>query len=319
MKTSDYLKCAILLCVFLFAACQCKPPIIGDAQCDNIAKKGYVSILVLNVDYEVVNHEKNLKRIANFVANNHVDLILFQEAEAYGGITGPADATSELRKILLKKYKMRFNMTSAADILIWGNAILSSCEITETDLKKINTPGTVGKGAIGLNRNVLLAVISIPDYGKVNVYNTHLCARCEKSEREVQLDRALSWIKEITPDSRLAIFGGDLNFDLFINNGAEVPMYKKIIKAGLKDAYADYMKTNGVGLDDLCEDEDKPDEHCTKGVTRIDDKNGRRVDYIFIKSPPGIKSAKVVFNSVVSHTEPTVSDHAGVFIRLNLH
>jgi len=323
MKISNYLKCAILLSVFLLAACQSKPPIVGKWQCDDIVKKGFVSILVLNVDFEVVNHETNIKHIADFVSKNHVDFILLQEAETYGGLIGPDDSTTALRKLLLKKHNMKFNMTSAADISIWGNAILSRCKITEANLRKINTPGTVGKGnkgKIGLNRNVLLAVVSIPDYGKVNIYNTHLCARCEKLERERQLDRALSWIEDTNLDSRITIFGGDLNFDRFVNDGQEAYMYERIIERGFKDAYANYPENIAEGLNALCEYEDDPDEHCTKGVTRIDDKNGRRVDYIFIKSPDSIKyaDAEVVFNSIINDEEPTVSDHAGILILLNL-
>jgi maltose 6'-phosphate phosphatase len=71
-------------------------------------------------------------------------------------------------------------------------------------------------------------------------------------------------------------------------------------------------------LETLCEDEDNPDQHCTKGVTQLDDKNGRRIDYIFAKSPATIRAARVVFNELVNNQEPTVSDHAGVFVSLEL-
>ena len=47
-------------------------------------------------------------------------------------------------------------------------------------------------------------------------------------------------------------------------------------------------------------------------------KNGRRIDYIFTKRPAAIEAARVVFNEMVNPGEPTVSDHAGVFIRLKL-
>ena len=195
-------------------------------------------------------------------------------------------------------------MTSAEDMGIWGNAILSRCEITKTDIKKINRPGRISKGKMALARNVLLAVVSIPGYGNLG--------------RKLELDRALYWIEETNQDSRLAIFGGDFNFDRFVNAGSEAFMYEKIRSAGFEDAYADYMKNNGVSLETLCENEDEPDEHCTKGVTKHDKKNGRRIDYIFTKRPAAIEAARVVFNEMVNHDEPSVSDHAGVFIRLKL-
>jgi maltose 6'-phosphate phosphatase len=116
-----------------------------------------------------------------------------------------------------------------------------------------------------------------------------------------------------------SVLGGDFNFDLTINAGSEAFMWEKIIADGFIDAYAYYMIENhGESLDTLCDDEDRPDEHCTKGVTQLDDKNGRRVDYIFTKNPAAISAARVVFNEIVNQQEPTVSDHAGVFIRLDL-
>jgi maltose 6'-phosphate phosphatase len=325
MKTADHFTCAILLSVFLFAACQAaRPPVVGDAQCADIAQKGYVSILDLNVCYtEVVNLEKNFRHIADFVAQNDVDIILLQEVVG-SEITGMDNSAIELRKILLKEHNMRFSATTAWDLgisnfFIDGNAILSRCEIAKTDIKKISTPGNIGKKQVALSRNVHLAVVSIPGYGNLNVYNTHLCARCKKSERESQLERALSWIEKTNAGSRLAIFGGDMNFDRIINSGTEAFMWEKIIAAGFIDAYANRMiRNSSETLETLCEDEDNADEHCTKGVTQLDDYNSRRIDYIFTNSPATVRAARVVFNEMVNSDEPTLSDHAGVFIRLDL-
>jgi maltose 6'-phosphate phosphatase len=54
------------------------------------------------------------------------------------------------------------------------------------------------------------------------------------------------------------------------------------------------------------------------GVSELDGPNARRVDYIFTKAPSNIRAARVVFNTLVNSDEPTVSDHAGVFISLEL-
>jgi maltose 6'-phosphate phosphatase len=81
------------------------------------------------------------------------------------------------------------------------------------------------------------------------------------------------------------------------------------------------MITNSSGqetLDTLCEDEDNADKHCTVGVSKMNGHNARRVDYIYIKSPATIRATRVFFNTLVNEGEPTVSDHAGVFISLNL-
>ena len=112
-----------------------------------------------------------------------------------------------------------------------------------------------------------------------------------------------------------------LNFDRFDNQGAEKPQWEKIIANGFIDAYADFIIANSDGqetLETLCEDEDNADEHCTVGVSELDGPNARRIDYIFTKTPSTIRDARVVFNTLVNSDQPTVSDHAGVFISLDL-
>jgi maltose 6'-phosphate phosphatase len=41
-------------------------------------------------------------------------------------------------------------------------------------------------------------------------------------------------------------------------------------------------------------------------------------DYIFAKGFADVRLSKVVFNTLVNPDEPTVSDQAGVFVRLGL-
>ena len=98
-------------------------------------------------------------------------------------------------------------------------------------------------------------------------------------------------------------------------------LYENIITAGFIDAYAEFIIAKSGGqetLDTLCEDEDNADEHCTVGVSELDGSNARRIDYIFTRRPSAIRDAKVVFNTLVNDSEPTVSDHAGVFTSMNL-
>jgi maltose 6'-phosphate phosphatase len=151
-----------------------------------------------------------------------------------------------------------------------------------------------------------------------------LCAGCEINEREEQLDELLDFVNSLDasmPSNNPSVLGGDFNFDRFDNESAEKFLWEKIINNGFIDAYADFTLANSNGketLDTLCEDEDNADEHCTVGVSELNGPNARRVDYIFTKAPSNIRGAKVVFNTLVNKTEPTVSDHAGVFISLDL-
>jgi maltose 6'-phosphate phosphatase len=333
MKTSDYLKCAILLSVFLFFSCQTFPPPtgMGDARCDNITEKGFISVLDINLLFsEVKNRDKRLEDVAEFAASNDVDVLLLQEV-VNGTLVKTENSAQDLREILRDKHNLDYNISTAFEaglpgLLSVANAILSRCEISFTQVEQlpfaseIEFDGTV----ISLSRNVQLTRLMIPERGKINVYNTHLCARCEINDRSEQLDALLEFLNSMDtnmPGNHPSVLGGDFNFDRFDNEGAEKFLWEKIINNGFIDAYADFIIANSGGqetLDTLCEDEDNADEHCTVGVSELDGPNARRIDYIFTKSPATIRAAIVVFNELVNDDEPTVSDHAGVFISLDL-
>jgi maltose 6'-phosphate phosphatase len=159
----------------------------------------------------------------------------------------------------------------------------------------------------------------------MNVFNTHLCARTDVDGRADQLEAMLAYIRR-TEATVLAgnpsVIGGDFNFDLFDNQGAEKFLWQRVRSAGFIDAYADHAIASSAGqetLDSLCEDEDNADEHCTVGVSELNGHNARRVDYVFARDPSSVLDAKVVFNSTVNEGQHSVSDHAGVFIRLELN
>jgi len=128
-------------------------------------------------------------------------------------------------------------------------------------------------------------------------------------------------LEENTGDDYPDILGGDMNFDRFRQNGIQRFQYEKIIGTGFIDAYAEYIIAASGGqqtLDTLCEDEDNPDEHCTVGVSELNGSNSRRKDYIFARGFAEVLLSMVVFNTRINPEEPTVSDHAAVFVRLAL-
>ena len=207
-----------------------------------------------------------------------------------------------------------------------ANAVLSRCEIRYNLVRRLpKTPELEFKGhVIEVARNVLLSRLEIPQIGKINVYNTHLCAACEEFERAEQIDVLLEFLNNLaenTGEDHPTILGGDFNFDRFRNDGEQRLQYEKIVNAGFIDAYAEYIITASGGqerLDMLCQDEDNPDEHCTVGVSELNGSESRRKDYIFTQGFADVSLSKVVFNTLVNPDEPTVSDHAGVFVRLGL-
>jgi len=335
MKTSNYLKCIILLSLLLFISCQtCPEPIVGDAICDDVAARGHVNILNINVLFLLQNIDERLEHIADFAADSNVDVILLQEIVG-GSATGTESTAKDLRDILRTKHNLDFNLSTAWEIgnpelYSSANAILSRCKIKEDECHDLPFVDEITRQVgpqiitISLSRNVLLTRLEIPGRGEIRVYTTHLCARCDKDERDKQLEDLLEFLndKETSlPGGNPSVLGGDFNFDRFDNDGAEKFMWEKIINNGFIDAYADFIIANSGGqetLETLCEDEDNADEHCTVGVSALDGDNARRIDYVFATEPANIKAARVAFNDLVNTNEPRVSDHAGVFIRLEL-
>ncbi len=193
----DFLKYAFLLSVLLFFACQTTPPPngMGDARCDNVTEKGFINVLDVNILFsEVQNRDARLEDIADFAAGNDVDVILLQEV-VNGVLVGTENSAQDLREILRDKHNLDYNISTAFELgtpglLSSANAILSRCEISFTMVKEL--PFTVeiefGGTVIVVSRNVQVTRLEIPERGMINVFNTHLCARCKIKEREEQLD-----------------------------------------------------------------------------------------------------------------------------------
>ncbi|GAG49016.1 unnamed protein product, partial [marine sediment metagenome] len=189
--------------------CQTKPIVTkGNASCDNIAARGHINFLDSNVLFsEIETMNERFKHIADFVAANEVDVILLQEIVG-GSIAKTPNSAQDLRAILRVKHDLDFNISTAweigePNIFSSANAILSRCKFLDAKVKRLprvsESPIRVGaeKKAISFRRNVQLAHLEIPERGKINVYNTHLCARCDKDGRAKQLEGLLEIINSL--------------------------------------------------------------------------------------------------------------------------
>jgi len=334
MKNRRHIIGSMIFATALFmAACQTTPlpPGVGDAQCGNVADNGYINILTINLLFsEVDDRNKRLKAVADFVAENDVDVLLLQEV-VNGVLVKTDNSAQDLRDFLIDRHNLGYNIQTAFEIGLPGllsvaNAVLSRCEIPYNLVQRLpKTPEIEFEGhVIEVSRNVLLSRLEIPGFGKINIYNTHLCADCEEFERAEQIDVLLEFINNLQDNTQKelpAILGGDFNFDRFRNGGAQRFQYEEIVDSGFSDAYAEYIIAVSGGretIDTLCEDENKADMHCTTGVSELNGLKSRRKDYIFTKGFADVRLSKVVFNTLVNPEESTVSDHAGVFVRLEL-
>jgi maltose 6'-phosphate phosphatase len=293
----------------------------GDPRCDDVDQRGHLNVLTINLLFSEIAHRNDrLESVADFATQNAVDVIFLQEVVA-GRLVGTTNSAKDLQQDLADRgatYELRSALEVGVPLLAGvGNAILSRCDIIFHTVRRL-PPGTedIGNRNIKLPRNVLMARIDIPDRGRVDVYDTHLCAGCDFSERSEQLSRALGFIGTIESRVRNAlpvVFAGDFNIDRF--QDGEDALYQAIV-AGFADAYA---VSQGEPLDELCENRSAPDEHCTIGVSDFGDaENAERIDYVFGRGFPGVPSGRVVFNPKTNPGQSSVSDHSGVFVQLPL-
>ena len=344
-KTVLGLLAAALL---LPAASAAGPAEAADPKCRDVADRGHLNVLTLNLLFsEIENRDARFGLIADFVEaeaalGEPVDLLLLQEVVG-GALVGTGNSAEDLRDILRARglnYDLRTAFeTGLPGVLATANAILSRCEITAhlaAFLPLTSETIELGDLEIPVSRNIMMVRIKIPDFRRVNIYNTHFCAGdCTVDELDEQTEEAIDFVDGVERlfsffRRRPHILGGDLNLDNFRGRtppevfGPEYRAYKDFTRNDFEDAYAE---AQAEPLSALCEDPQQPDVHCTVDVSALDDGNTRRIDYVFSRGFGAVIEGKVVFNPVGrggacdQSLEPecaSVSDHAGVLARIRL-
>ena len=302
----------------------------GIAQEADPARIKGIKMMTINLLFsEVDDRNKRLKSIADYVAANQIDVLLLQEVVG-GVLVNTENSAEDLRKLLQDRHNLRYFErtafeTGVKDLLRTGNSILSRFFIESTSVHElpVGTEEEFLGYDVKLARNVIMTRLLIQGFYDIYVFNTHLCAYCSIDEREDQLDEALDFIRSFQNDGgtpQPTVFGGDMNFDLFDNDGDERFLYDEVLDEGFSDAYANYIIAASSGrenLESLCENEDKADEHCTVGVSDLNGPNARRIDYMFTRDFGPPVQSQVVFNpDAPNGVPPTVSDHAAVVVHL---
>ena len=299
----------------------------GIAQEINAENIESIKIMTINLLFsEVDDRNKRLKRIADYVAANQIDVLLLQEVVG-GRLVNTDNSAEDLKDLLRDRHDLKYKERTAfavgvKNLLEMGNAILSRFKIVSWDDHEL--PNVTEEEFLGFDvkmpRRVIMMRLLIPGFGEIDVFSAHLCSRCSLNDREDQLEELFDYIEKKNGARRPAVVGGDMNFDLFDNDGDERFLYDQVLNEGFSDAYADYIiaaSKSQETLESLCEDEDNADEHCTVGVTDLNGPNARRIDYIFARNfgPPAY--SQVVFNpDAPNGVPPTVSDHAAVVAHL---
>jgi maltose 6'-phosphate phosphatase len=315
---------AVFFLAFLFLSSAWSAP----STCPDVTDRGYVTVLTVNLLFSEVE-ERNLRlaRIANFVQQeaqqgNPIDVILLQEA-AGGILEDTSNSSVDLRTLLLERslnYNLRYVMANGISrLLSVGNSILTRCSIKSASsiTLPVESEEIFGDLQIPLRRKALVVRIDVPGFGKINVYDIHLCASCSGSERLQQaqvLMRFITALERMLRGDNPLILGGDFNTDLNVPDN--VPVYNLVIGAGFVDTYA----TEGCTV---CCTPPSDLSGCTFALPgnpyAVDPFTNEpeapaRIDYIFTKGFGPVLESQVVFKG----DSLWVSDHSGVLSRVTL-
>ncbi|MCR4321919.1 MAG: endonuclease/exonuclease/phosphatase family protein [Candidatus Brocadiaceae bacterium] len=294
----------------------------SQVQCTDIAIRGELNVLTINLLFsEVKNREVRLNAIANFIAEQTnegrpIDVVLLQEVVG-GKLSGTINSSMDLQRLLAEtglQYNLSYTKVNGIPELLWvGNAILSRCEIlfTISRILPFESEEPFEGFEILLKRKVMMSRVNIPGFGRINIYNTHLCAYCDTAERLEQTNVLMRFIKNVEgliPAENPIILGGDFNIDLNIANNDST--YNLITGGGFSDTYGEFNSCA------TCCSVDEGFAGCTFAVLGNpyatnpftgQKEEPARIDYIFVKGI-GIGESGVVFNS----SPLWVSDHSGV-------
>lgn len=328
----------------LFGTADFSAALSWQAQCPDTMERGHVNVLTINVLFsEVKNRKDRLILIADFIKQQEqekepIDVVLLQEVVG-GPLAGTVNSALDLKNLLAEsglEYNLRYRLANGVPkILTVGNAILSRCKILFTISKTLPfaTEEPFDGFQIPLRRNVMMSRVIIPGFGKINVYNTHLCAFCDPIEERLKQARVLmDFIRDVENfiwwDKNSVILGGDFNTNL--NNPDDISVYDLITQEDFinNKRFIDSYATAGECPNDLtlscCEDYGDPG--CTFAVSTdnpyaINPFTGepelpQRIDYVFVLGLEILDSV-VVFRSGTKG-DPWVSDHSGVLTRIKL-
>ncbi|HRC43052.1 MAG TPA: hypothetical protein PLT27_03285 [Nitrospira sp.] len=280
----NQLGITLLTLVLLFSGCASKPPQELSAACPDVAKTGQLNVLTLNTLYDApaAVRTKSWADIAQFAVANNVHVLLLQEAlltdvDQIQQLLGTSDSARDLQRILNARspepYELRVAWeTGVPLVLTTANAILSRCDVTRhfSTFLPIESEEAFEGIELKITRNVQVAQMSIPGYGNLHIYNTHLCAACSIEGLQQQVAALLAFVQRVEAkvQGNHVVLGGDLNLDL-AKGVADQAVYETVTRAGFRDVYAEYRRTQfGETRQTLCWN-GVPDIHCTDGVSPV--------------------------------------------------
>jgi len=320
------LGCLVLACALIFFGAKISFSWPLQERCDDVAERGYLNVLTINLLFsEIENREARLQTIADFIAGqtDHVDIVLLQEVVG-GSLARTVNSSLDLQYLLAARgldYNLSYRLANGLPgALSVGNAILSRCEILYTLSKSLPfvTEVIFDGFQIPLRRNVMMCRVSVPGFGRIDVYNTHLCAYCDPLERLEQANVLMNFLRSVeylTPGSNPIILGGDFNIVLNILDNFLV--YNLITQGyGFTDTYReanDCVECCLAATDPGCTYGVDDNPYAVNIFTGMQEP-AARIDYVFLKG----KRVSTGDSTVVFNSAPWVSDHSGVISKVDI-
>ena len=183
-------------------------PSKGIAQETNADNIESIKIMTINLLFsEVDDRNKRLKRIADYVAANQIDVILLQEVVG-GELVNTKNSADDLRDLLKDRHGLIYFErtafeTGVKNLLEVGNAILSRFYIVSWDDHELPKGGEeefLGFDVKLPRRVIMTRLLMPPGFGEIDVFNTHLCAQCSTNDQEDQLDELFDYIEKKNKD-----------------------------------------------------------------------------------------------------------------------
>lgn len=187
--------------------------LLGLSGCAGVGATGGAApmrVLVYNVHAgKDAGGADNLRRVADLVLENAVDVALLQEVDRGTERSGRVDQVGELAE--MTGYHAAFGRTLDYQGGEYGIAVLSRWPITEDTLFPLPvTPPQERAGGAYEPRGVLHVRIAAPG-GAVHVLNTHLDPSRHDGYRRQETDAVLALAERLRGSGGTVLFGGDLN------------------------------------------------------------------------------------------------------------
>jgi maltose 6'-phosphate phosphatase len=303
------------------------------ATCPDVLERGHLNVLTINLLFsEIKDRQLRLERIADYLEEEEddgepVDVVLLQEVVG-GAFAGTVNSSLDLRNLLARRglnYNLRYRLANGfPGLLSVGIAVLSRCQILLTTARSLPfvTEEPFAGLEVPLRRKAMMCRIKIPGYGKIHMYNVHLCAFCDIAERLFQTYALLDFVDDterLIWGTNPIILGGDFNIE-DARIPSDAPEYDAIVGAGFTDTYA----SDHMCMDAVCCDPDSG-AGCTFAVPgnpyAVNLFTGLpeapvRIDYIFAK---GFAPGDIIGSTVVLNSDSNwVSDHSAVKTRFAL-